>query len=353
MECSFDHARFYTVVELKSGVSAKEIHEKLANAFPNSAPGYSSVKRWYKEFKDGTRVSFDHLPHTGAPRRSRTAENAEQIQLLLQQNPRMSTRSLADELQISKQTVNRILIEDLKMRKLCSVWVPHELTAQNKLQRIESATLILQRLEQLGEDAAKRLYAVEDETWVNFDPMLPKQENKCWIGEGDSRQTITKAKITKRKALLLLCFTANKKVVVKTLPYGETVNSEQYIAFLKLVGDRWRSLRRDPTHLRDLSLQHDNARPHTSKDTTRFLQDRDVFLVKQSPYSPDFNLCDRWLFAHLKCAFKHMRFDSADEVKDAALRVFKSTPEERFSTELQKLKDHLHCVIQNNGSYIV
>ncbi|QQP51239.1 Uncharacterized protein FKW44_012534, partial [Caligus rogercresseyi] len=40
----------------------------------------------------------------------------------------------------------------------------------------------------------------------------------------------------------------------------------------------------------------DNARPRTTTDTREFLTRRDVEPVKQSPYSPDLNLCDRFLF---------------------------------------------------------
>ncbi|QQP51990.1 Uncharacterized protein FKW44_003972 [Caligus rogercresseyi] len=39
-----------------------------------------------------------------------------------------------------------------------------------------------------------------------------------------------------------------------------------------------------------------NARPHTATDTREFLTRRDVEPVKQSPYSPELNLCDRFLF---------------------------------------------------------
>ncbi|QQP32449.1 Uncharacterized protein FKW44_024150 [Caligus rogercresseyi] len=44
----------------------------------------------------------------------------------------------------------------------------------------------------------------------------------------------------------------------------------------------------------------DNACPHTATDTREFLTQRDVEPVKQAPYLPDLNLCDRFLFRKLK-----------------------------------------------------
>ncbi|QQP40936.1 Hypothetical protein FKW44_015152 [Caligus rogercresseyi] len=43
----------------------------------------------------------------------------------------------------------------------------------------------------------------------------------------------------------------------------------------------------------------DNARPHCHR-YQGVLDRRDVEPVKQSPYSPDLNLCDRFLFRKLK-----------------------------------------------------
>ncbi|QQP52570.1 Uncharacterized protein FKW44_004758 [Caligus rogercresseyi] len=63
--------------------------------------------------------------------------------------------------------------------------------------------------------------------------------------------------------------------------------------------DDWEALsqpEKDKIRLKDCLLMWDNALPHTATDTREFLTRRDVEPVKQSPYSPDLNLCDRFLF---------------------------------------------------------
>ena len=68
----------------------------------------------------------------------------------------------------------------------------------------------------------------------------------------------------------------------------------------------------------DMRLQMDNARPHTAVITQQYLAAMGLRLVYQSPYSPDFNLCDRFLFARLKEVVRPVQYDSNDEVVKAA-----------------------------------
>lgn len=353
MDFSFVNFRFYTYVEINNGTSPKDIHNKLLKLFNNNTPAYSTIKKWCQKFVNSSdEPSFFDQPRSGRPRSSHTDENVTIIKNLIDANPKLSSTSICETVQISKETVLNILHQDLELRKVCSMWIPHNLTEMNKQERVGIAKEILIHLDDMGEDV-HRLYAVEDETWVSFDPLLPKQENKCWLANGQQRHTIVRPKLTNRKALLLLCFTGNKKVVIEALPYGETVDSQRYITFLKKVGDNWRTLRRDSTRLNEVHFQHDNARPHTSAATRTFIERRGVTMVPQPPYSPDYNLCDRWLFAALKTKLKKMTFRSAEEVKVAALQAFDEIPENRFPSELIKLRDHLNAVILKHGDYII
>ena len=308
MEFDLSSARFYAYVEQETGSTPAQIQQKLAHVFGDAAPAYSTVAKWCSQFRQG-RTTCRDLPRPGRPRTSVTERNVERVSVAVQANPRTTASVLSAQFDISKGSVLQILHEKLGMRKLCSVWVPHELTNENKELRVRSARGILDVLAELGTETPS-LYAVEDESWFAFHPKLPKQENKSWVGPDNKRMTVVKQGLTKKKTLLLICFTTNRKVWIETVPYGETVNSSRYIDFLTAVGDHWRRLCRDPRKLRDIFLQHDNARPHTSAESRNFLQRRSVRQVYQSPYSPDFNLCDRWMFSALKCQMKNMTFET-------------------------------------------
>ena len=60
---------------------------------------------------------------------------------------------------------------------------------------------------------------------------------------------------------------------MEAMPYSEAVNAQRYVQFVKCVGEHWRKLRRDSTRLCELHYQYDNARPHSSHETSDFLQE--------------------------------------------------------------------------------
>ena len=62
------------------------------------------------------------------------------------------------------------------MRKLCSVWIPHDLTDNQKMLRVNACKGIRRRLLEMC-DQMERLYVTKDETWIWFHPLQTKAEN--------------------------------------------------------------------------------------------------------------------------------------------------------------------------------
>ena len=103
----------------------------------------------------------------------------------------------------------------------------------------------------------------------------------------------------------------------------------------------------------EILWQHDNARPHTAMDTSDFFSAKDIRLVKQPVYSPDMNMCDRWLNNYLKKSMKGMTFGTAHQLIDFARKAFHQVPKEVLKTELDNLRRHCESVIAWNGDYTV
>ena len=77
-----------------------------------------------------------------------------------------------------------------------------------------------------------------------------------------------------------------------------------------------------------------------------------VNLVKQSPYSPDMNMCDRYLSRILKSELKGQSFHSPLDVEKATKRCLRRISEETLSEQLQSLQHHCERVIECGGDYI-
>ena len=54
------------------------------------------------------------------------------------ENRRLPVMSIAEQVNIDRETVRKILTEDLDMRKVCAKMVPQELTEEQKQRRIFS-----------------------------------------------------------------------------------------------------------------------------------------------------------------------------------------------------------------------
>ena len=60
----------------------------------------------------------------------------ESVRRLLTEDRRTTLQVTADRLNIGKETVRRIVTEDLGKRKFCARFVPHALTTQQKQERV-------------------------------------------------------------------------------------------------------------------------------------------------------------------------------------------------------------------------
>ncbi len=62
---------------------------------------------------EGTRTELTDAPRCGRPRTSRTAEMIEVVRQMIEEDPHLSSRDLAEQLDCEQKTVLSILKEDL------------------------------------------------------------------------------------------------------------------------------------------------------------------------------------------------------------------------------------------------
>ena len=87
----------------------------------------TAVYKWVKRFSEG-RESVTEEERSGRPATSRTEENIAKVRQTLCENRRLTVRSTAEQVNIDRETVRKILTEDLDMRNVCAKMVPKELT---------------------------------------------------------------------------------------------------------------------------------------------------------------------------------------------------------------------------------
>jgi len=88
----------------------------LVQVYGDSAINKIAVYKWVKRFSEG-RESVTDEKRSGRPATSRTEENITKVRQILRENCRLTVGSIAEQVNIDRETVRKILTEDLDMRK--------------------------------------------------------------------------------------------------------------------------------------------------------------------------------------------------------------------------------------------
>ena len=94
----------------------------------------TAVYKWVKRFSEG-RESVTDEERSGRPATSRTEENITKVREIVRENLRLTVSSIAEQVNIDRETDRKILTEDLDMRKVCAKMVPKELTVRTKAKK--------------------------------------------------------------------------------------------------------------------------------------------------------------------------------------------------------------------------
>jgi transposase len=122
---------------VKLNKTATETFEILKSAYGEECLSRTSVFDLHKRFKAGRESLQDH-ERKGRPSTSRTEESTEVIQKCSAEDRTLSVRVLEELTGISRETVRKILVEDLKKKKVRARFVSHLLTPDQKHQRVVS-----------------------------------------------------------------------------------------------------------------------------------------------------------------------------------------------------------------------
>ena len=97
---------------------------------------HAHVSEWHKQFKDGCEDVGDDS-RSGRPSMSRTVDNIERLKQMVRGDLWFTVLMIADELEINRDSVWKIIMEDLGMRKICAKMVPKLLDDDQKERRVE------------------------------------------------------------------------------------------------------------------------------------------------------------------------------------------------------------------------
>lgn len=346
----FDNEKMMFLIETlrRCDMKGTEIHSILIRSWPEHAPSVRRVQQIVKEFQEGTRNSLKRFHGSGRQTSELRNENIPLIEEAIQEDNDMTVRELAVTFDLSESMTYRILTEDLENIWMHTRWVPHVISEHHRQQRVECCTNMMQSFE--SRITRSNLITI-DEKWFYCRKMLPRNVVGSWVGPGGDRRKTAVRSSMEKKFLAIVAVSTRGKHFFQVLDRGETVDSDVYIQFLQGMRNFFANLPQ-PLLMENIRLIHDNARPHVSNNTREYLNSTAVRLLKQPAYSPDCNLCDRYVFPRLEAIRGRDDFNTKDELTEFLDNQLPLFTQQRMSKALATMTEDFRKIIENDGHYL-
>ena len=321
MEIKAEHFRAMIFYDFRRGLSQHQCAEQLALTFGDEAPSVRTVYRWFSEFTRG-RISLADSSREGRPFSAVVPENIDAVRELIMQDRHVTYREIAASLGLGMTSIHSILHQHLAVHKVCSRWIPHNLTIDQKQCRV---VWCKEMIEKYNSGTSKSVYNIYtgDESWIYCYEPETKQQSTVWVFQSEPNPTKVVRGRSTSKQMIACFFGINGHVATVSLEQRRSVTSEWYttICLPEVVSEIRKTNRR-----RRIILHHDNASSHTAAKTIDYLKAQKVELMSHPPYSPDLAPCDYFLFPHVKNKLRGQRFSAPEEAVTAFKNLVLDVP---------------------------
>lgn len=340
MSSNSTHIRHCMLYEYRSGTNSREAHVKISAVYPDSL-SLSKCEKWFARFRAGD-FNLDDRPKSGRP----SDFDNTVLETLIESDSRLSSREMAITLQSSHTTILRHLHQIGKINK-CGIWVPHQLTPCQMLQRAAVCASLLSRL---AVDPFLNRLITGDEKWVLYQN---PQRKRQWLSAGQKAIPTAKPGLHPKKVLLCVWWDMDGIVYHELLDMGQTITAQVYCQQLDRLRDNLLKVRPHLLNRKGIVLQQDNAKPHTAKMTREKLKDFEWDVLPHPSYSPDIAPSDFHLFQSLQHFLADREFKDRDDVNMAISAFFASKPKSFYRDGIKALPQRWETVIENDGQYII
>jgi [histone H3]-lysine36 N-dimethyltransferase SETMAR len=331
MDLTRENFRAMIYYDFRRGLSRQECMDQLRSTFGEEAPHFATIKRWFNEFSRGRRCLTDEF-REGRPKSAVLPETIDAVRVMIMEDRHITYREIESSLDISMTSINKILHDHLAVKKICSRWIPHNLTKAQKERRVDWCKEMLKKFDRGASKAVYNIYT-GDESWIYAYEPETKQQSTVWVFQEEPKPTKVIRSRSTSKQMIACFFGINGHVATVPLQERRTVNAEWYttICLPQVIEEIRKTSKR-----RRIILHHDNASSHTAARTKEFLEAQNIELMDHPPYSPDLAPNDFFLFPHIKNKLRGQRFTTPEE----AVEAFKTYVLEVPQSEWQKCFDN-------------
>ena len=339
---SNDQIRLLVHFSWALGHSTKEIHSQLESVHGKGICSVQTVRKWVKKFKKGE-LEIGDRPRAGRPSRS---DIIPKVQQLLQDFPFLSSHALAKELGEDRRTISRVLKNSLGLMKLSLRWVPHELTPKLMEKRSNGASDLFHTLSSLSHIQQNHV-VTGDQTWV----FLRNEQTQIWGKRNNTTPVRVKRTQGEYKIMLTVLFSKKEILLVDFLPEGQKFNSTHMTSVILPALETKIKTTCPKKGVQGWFIHLDNARPHNSRKTSKWISDTGMTRLPHPPYSPDLAPSDFALFGYLKTHLRTVECNDPTDLRREVTKFLMTLPSNWFQLVWDKWLERLQWVHENHGIY--
>ena len=248
----FGHLLFFA---FHRSQKAAEAARDICMMYGEGVIGESTTGKWFAKFKNGN-YGIDDTPRSGRP----SEFDEDHLKALLKEESRQKNCELAEKMNCDQKTILNHF-HSMEFAEKLGVWVPHELSENNKENRLQMASQHSPAIEQHAvTNSALYRIVTGDEKWCLYINMKQRKE---WVAPGDTPKPRVKPDLHPRKTMICVWWDWEGMVHWEMLERNATVKKELYIAQLHRVNEAIRLKR--PHRQGQTILLRDNARPHVAQ----------------------------------------------------------------------------------------
>lgn len=331
--------RICTLYDFKLGHTTTEAFMNINKAFGEGSISLRCIQDLYKKFRSGN-FEVEDKERPGRPPK----DLEEEVLSMIDENPMISARSISKEVDIHHTTVCTILRKSgmiLKMDK----WVPHNLTENQKLRRLNTCYSLLSRynlrpfLDQI---------ITCDEKWINYEDI---RRSKHWVKNDCPPIKVPKPDLHPKKVLFSVWWSTKGIIYHEFIKLGCTIDSELYCLQINKVHEQLKISHPAVMNRKGPIILQDNAKPHTSKITLKKFADMGFEILPHPAYSPDISPTDYHLFRSMSNYLAGKKFGSLADLKNGILEFLESKDPDFFESGIFNLVDRWKRIIENEGDY--
>ena len=218
MDGNISEQRVYCKIRAQIRFLPTEIYADLQNVYGNGTLKYATVCKWVHRFNDGGE-SVENESRVGRPVSVLTEKNVA-VKTLIEEDARYTMQEIEELSSIHLSSVLKILHEQLGLRKICTRWVPHLLTDEQKQSRVRLASQVIEKYDKCDLRHLEEI-VTGDETWIYHFQPDSEAKNKVWVSSEGDRPVIARRCKTSNRMLYAIFF--DLKVQCSKFQYQKVV----------------------------------------------------------------------------------------------------------------------------------